>query len=119
MSDNKTPKAWYEIAKLSDLSDVNPGDIISLDLEEDNGVKRSIALIRYSDGLWYAIHNACTHDNGPLDDGSVDIDSCAVECARHGAQFALKTGEALRMPAIDAIQTYPLKIEAEIIYIQI
>jgi 3-phenylpropionate/trans-cinnamate dioxygenase ferredoxin subunit len=50
-------------------------------------------------GELYAIEDRCTHDDGTLAEGDFDPDGCIVTCPRHGAEFDLKTGRALTLPA--------------------
>ncbi|MXY80455.1 MAG: Rieske 2Fe-2S domain-containing protein, partial [Chloroflexi bacterium] len=46
---------------------------------------RSIALCHVEGDAIYAIDNVCTHDDGPLGDGTLHADR--VECPLHGALF--------------------------------
>jgi nitrite reductase/ring-hydroxylating ferredoxin subunit len=53
----------------------------------------------------YAIEDLCTHDDGPLGEGSVN--GFAIECPRHGARFDVRDGSVLRMPAASPVRTFP------------
>jgi nitrite reductase/ring-hydroxylating ferredoxin subunit len=46
------------------------------------------------EGKYYAIGNVCTHDGGPLADGS--LENYQVECPWHGS---VRTGEVTNPPA--------------------
>jgi 3-phenylpropionate/trans-cinnamate dioxygenase ferredoxin component len=59
-------------------------------------------------GDLYAIADLCSHDDGPLGDG--ELDDHQIACPRHGARFDVRTGEALTLPAVEAIPAYPVRL---------
>ena len=59
-----------------------------------------VILARRVDGF-FAVGGFCTHYHGPLADGLLVDDT--VRCPCHHACFSLRTGEALRAPALDSI----------------
>lgn len=63
----------------------------------------------------YAIEDVCTHDGGPLDQGELEGET--VVCPRHGATFDVRTGDALTLPAVVPLLTYPVTIEGDDVYI--
>jgi 3-phenylpropionate/trans-cinnamate dioxygenase ferredoxin subunit len=79
------------------------------------GGKR-IALCKFN-GSVYAIDDVCTHDRGPLDQGELIGDE--IECPRHGARFDVKTGRATRLPAIQPVRTYPVRVEDGAIVVEV
>jgi 3-phenylpropionate/trans-cinnamate dioxygenase ferredoxin subunit len=68
-------------------------------------------------GQIFAIGDVCSHDDGPLGDG--DIEGYNVTCPRHGAQFDVRNGKALSMPAAVDIPAYPVQIRDGNIFIGI
>ncbi|MFQ5742627.1 MAG: Rieske (2Fe-2S) protein [Acidobacteriota bacterium] len=64
-----------------------------------------VAIAR-ANGQLYAVQDLCSHDDGPLGEGS--IEGYAIICPRHGAKFDIRTGGVLAMPAIASIETYPV-----------
>lgn len=69
---------------------------------------RSIALCHIDGDTIYAIDNVCSHDQGPLGDGSLHDDR--VECPRHGALFDVRSGAAKSLPAVRGVSSYPVRI---------
>jgi 3-phenylpropionate/trans-cinnamate dioxygenase ferredoxin subunit len=69
------------------------------------------------DGALYAIEDVCTHDGGPLDQGTLEGE-CVV-CPRHGATFDVRTGDALTLPAVIPLITYPVSVDGEDVYVDV
>ncbi len=70
-------------------------------------------------GTVYAIEDRCSHDDGPLVEGTLDEQTCTIECPRHGSRFDLKTGRPLTLPAYVAVDTFPVTIENEMIKLEV
>jgi NADPH-dependent 2,4-dienoyl-CoA reductase/sulfur reductase-like enzyme/nitrite reductase/ring-hydroxylating ferredoxin subunit len=65
---------------------------------------------------FFAVGAYCTHYHGPLADGLVVNDE--VRCPWHHACFSLRTGEALRAPALDPIQCWHTEQVEEKVFIK-
>jgi 3-phenylpropionate/trans-cinnamate dioxygenase ferredoxin subunit len=75
-----------------------------------------ICLTRIGDEV-FAIGDLCTHSDASLSEG--DVTDFKIECWLHGAEFDLRTGEALTLPANIAAKTYPVKIVNDVLEIQV
>ena len=75
-----------------------------------------IAVFRVGDN-YYAVDDTCTHAQSSLSEGYIEGET--VECAFHGAKFCLKTGKVLSMPASKPLNTYPVKMEGNEIFVEI
>ena len=64
---------------------------------------------------FFAIGDVCTHDDGPLGDG--DLDGFNIVCPRHGAEFDVRTGKVISMPAVVDIPAYPVQVRDGMIFI--
>jgi len=71
---------------------------------EKNG--ESICVTRIGDEV-FAINDVCSHSDASLSEG--DITDFKIECWLHGAEFDLRTGEALTPPAVQAVQTFEVQ----------
>jgi 3-phenylpropionate/trans-cinnamate dioxygenase ferredoxin subunit len=59
-------------------------------------------------GQYYAILDVCSHDDGPVGEG--DLEGYNITCPRHGAEFDVRTGKVMQMPAVVDIPAYPVRI---------
>ena len=64
-------------------------------------------------GRYCALEDRCSHDDGPLCEGEWDCAACEVVCPRHGSRFALRTGNALSLPAYMPVETYPVRVRED------
>jgi len=70
-----------------------------------------------ANGELYAIGDTCTHEEFSLADGEM-VDDYTVECALHGAQFDIRTGNALCLPATGSAGNYPVWVEDGILKLE-
>jgi 3-phenylpropionate/trans-cinnamate dioxygenase ferredoxin subunit len=103
MTATRTP-----VAKLSEI----PAGTMKIVTVDGKG----IALCNV-EGKLYAIEDICTHDDGPLGEGT--FDGREVECPRHGARFDVRTGAVTRAPAVVPVKTFPVKVEGDSVFVEV
>jgi 3-phenylpropionate/trans-cinnamate dioxygenase ferredoxin subunit len=99
-----------KLIKIAKTSDLNAGQYKSLEVEGER-----IALFNI-DEKFYAMKDVCTHDGGVLTGGT--LKGCVIECPRHGAQFDVRTGTVIRMPAYVGVETYPVEVRDGEVFIK-
>jgi 3-phenylpropionate/trans-cinnamate dioxygenase ferredoxin subunit len=77
---------------------------------------KSICVARVGSEI-FAIADTCTHSDASLSEG--DISGFKIECWLHGAEFDLRTGEALTLPANIPLKTYSVKIDGNSVTVEI
>jgi 3-phenylpropionate/trans-cinnamate dioxygenase ferredoxin component len=70
-------------------------------------------------GVLLAIEDRCSHDDGPLCEGDWDADEGVVVCPRHGANFDLRTGEPLTLPAYEPVETFAVRVDDGIVKVDV
>lgn len=63
----------------------------------------------------FAVADICTHADASLSEG--EISNYKVECWLHGAEFDLRTGEALTPPAVEALETFAVNRDGDTVTI--
>jgi NADPH-dependent 2,4-dienoyl-CoA reductase/sulfur reductase-like enzyme/nitrite reductase/ring-hydroxylating ferredoxin subunit len=72
-------------------------------------------LLTRSGGEWFAIGAVCSHYSGPLPEGLMVGDT--VRCPWHHACFSLRTGQALRPPALNDVACWRVEQRGERVYV--
>lgn len=101
-------RTWTDVAAETDLFD---GAGIAV---EPGGQDIALFLI---DGKVFATDNICTHGHARLCDGYVEGHD--IECPVHQGRFDVRTGAPTCAPATEALRTWPVKIEAGRVYLQL
>lgn len=100
-----------DFIKVAHLDELEEGDLMEVEVDGE-----PICLAKV-DGKICAFTDMCTHIGGPLHDGELEGD--VLTCPVHRAQFNVHTGQVVRGPARQDIQTYPVKIEGDNIMISL
>jgi 3-phenylpropionate/trans-cinnamate dioxygenase ferredoxin subunit len=80
---------------------------------EKNG--ESICVARVGDQV-FAIGDTCSHADASLSEG--DISDFKIECWLHGAEFDLRTGEALTPPATAPVKSYLVTVDGDSVTVE-
>lgn len=77
---------------------------------------RTFALYNTAAGF-FATDGLCTHEAQHLEDGIVI--GQVIECPLHQGRFDIASGKALSAPVCVDLQTYPVKMEAGCLFVDI
>jgi 3-phenylpropionate/trans-cinnamate dioxygenase ferredoxin subunit len=91
------------------VGDVPPGGMKRVDI----GARR--ILLANVGGRFYAVDDTCTHEDASLSSGALRGEW--VKCPLHGSRFNVRTGEVVEEPASEKLATYPVRIEADEVWI--
>jgi 3-phenylpropionate/trans-cinnamate dioxygenase ferredoxin component len=94
-----------EIVTVCPLDDLPPGARRRVDFED-----LEIGVVNCN-GELLAIEDRCSHDDGPLAEGTFDPQACTVECPRHGSLFDLTSGRPRTLPAYVPVETFEVRVE--------
>jgi 3-phenylpropionate/trans-cinnamate dioxygenase ferredoxin component len=100
---------WIEACA---ASDIEKEDVIRFDHDG-----RTFAIYRSPDDQYYATDGWCTHEQAHLSEGLV-MDHI-IECPKHNGRFDYRTGAAKGAPVCVNLKTYPVKVEAGKVFIEL
>jgi 3-phenylpropionate/trans-cinnamate dioxygenase ferredoxin subunit len=93
------------------LSELQQGKPVKV---EKNG--KTICVARVGDEV-FAVDDTCSHSDASLSEG--DVTDLKIECWLHGAEFDLRTGEALTPPAVAPLHTYGVHVDGDSVTVEI
>ena len=99
---------WVRIGQEGDVA---PGKVTSVRVSG-----RKVALFNEA-GTYLAYDDYCTHNGGPLTQGSCE--GGVVTCLWHGAQFRVADGAPLTPPAGGRLRGHPLRVVDGVIEVQL
>ena len=70
-----------------------------------------------AEGEVYALDEFCTHEDVSLADG--EVYDRTLECWLHGSCFDLRSGKPTSPPAIKPLNTYPVRIDGNDVYVAV
>ena len=72
---------------------------------------KSVAICHVAGDGFFALENRCSHDDGPLGEGTLVDDR--IECPRHGALFDVRNGDAKTLPAVRGVKSYQVRVDGD------
>ena len=98
---------------MSDLSFSNLLEGKPVLIEKDG---KSICVTRVGDEV-FAVADTCTHSEASLSEG--EITGGKIECWLHGAEFDLRTGVALTLPAVAPVDVYAVVVDGDSVTVEV
>lgn len=86
-----------------EVADIAPGEVRVVECGQRK------ALLCNVGGEFFAVAERCTHAAFSLATGR--LDGSRIECPLHGAQFDVRDGSPVRLPASKPLATHPVTVE--------
>jgi ferredoxin-NADP reductase/nitrite reductase/ring-hydroxylating ferredoxin subunit len=99
-----------DFIRVADTKDIQPTQMKEVEVD---GQKVIIVNI---DRKYYAFGSICTHEGGPLADGT--LSGYEIECPWHGSKFDVRTGEVTNLPANEPEPSYEVKVDGNQILVK-
>lgn len=99
---------WYPAGRASGFEDEDVEQVWIGDL--------AVAVYK-AEGRFFASQDLCTHEQAYLSDGVVV--GCVIECPFHQGRFDIRTGKALGPPVVVPLQTFPVRVVNDRIFVRV
>jgi apoptosis-inducing factor 3 len=110
MGTSHTDPSGPDLARGISVNDLSDGDMLA------GHVGGEAVLLARRGEEFLAISATCSHYSGPLAEGVMVGDS--VRCPWHHACFSLRTGEALRAPALTSLACWSVEQRDKMVFVQ-
>lgn len=100
--------SWTKVGSLTELPKGTMKQVAVDDID--------IAIYHTEEGL-YATSDICTHASAYLTDGK--LSGCIVECPKHGGKFDVTTGQPKAFPCVIPVETFPVELRGEELWIDV
>ena len=101
--------AWIDACS---TDDIDAEDVIRFDHDG-----RTFIIVRDHQDNYYCTAGLCTHEDVHLSDGLVVENT--IECPKHSSIFNMENGEVETPPACENLNTYPTKVDADRVFVDI
>ena len=101
--------AWIDACS---TDDIDAEDVIRFDHDG-----RTFIIVRDHQDNYYCTDGLCTHDDVHLSDGLVVENT--IECPKHSSIFNMENGDVETPPACENLHTYPTKVDADRVFVDI
>jgi len=85
------------------MATINKSDLVENKPRQIMINQTPVCVVRIKNQV-FAVADTCSHSDASLSEG--DITDYKIECWLHGAEFDLRTGNALTPPAVEPIETF-------------
>jgi glycine betaine catabolism B len=92
-----------DFVKVANTKDIRPSQMKEVEVNGQN-----ICVVNV-EGKYYAIGSICTHEGGPLADGT--LEGYEVECPWHNSKFDVRTGEVTSPPASESEPAFEVNVD--------
>jgi nitrite reductase/ring-hydroxylating ferredoxin subunit/uncharacterized Fe-S cluster protein YjdI/CDGSH-type Zn-finger protein len=101
--DRKELRDMADFVTVGRAEDLEEGDMRAFDVK---GTTIAVANVA---GAFHAFDDTCTHRQCSLAEG--DLEGSTVICPCHGSEFDVESGEVLRGPAREPVESYEVRVE--------
>lgn len=99
-----------DFVKVADTKDIQSSHMKEVEVDGEH-----ICVVNV-EGKYYAIGSICTHEGGPLADGT--LEGYEVECPWHQSKFDVRTGDVTSPPASEPEPAYEVKVDGNSILVK-